>query len=288
MKENKHPSLEGEFSVFSLEAWLCGQVRPGLQEEVGAWLQADAGARKRLADLQASNRQMLSEHPADWLMGALASRARTVRPRVRAGSLLVRKAWLAIPAAAALLLVLIFHPAGPQPRSDGQHEVDPIIIKGGAAATELTGSLQVHRLVGNAIEVLPDGSEVGPGELLQLSYWISTDAYGMIISIDGRGLVTQHFPLENEANRLRGRKLTLLPYAIELDQAPRFERFYLILAPGPFSAQELLKLIRERLPAVDGRPLPKLDLPPGFVQKALTLVKKPLTGSRRSDRMGRS
>ena len=276
MKENKNRSREGEFSAFSLEAWLCGQVRPELQEDVGAWLRTNERQRRHLADLQAANRQFLAEHPADWLMGELAIRAQAARPRFGLGSLLARKAWLAIPAAAALLLVLLFHPARPLPRSGKAHEFDPILIKGGAAVADLTGSLQVHRLARNAIEVLPDGSEVRPGELLQLSCWISTDAYGLIISIDGRGTVTQHFPLENEGNRLRGRKWTLLPFAIELDQAPRFECFYLIIAPGPFATHELLTHIKGRLLGAFDRPPLKLDLPPGFVQKALTLVKKKL------------
>lgn len=273
MKEKEKQSLEGEFSGFSLEAWLCGQVRPELEEEVGAWLRTNEQARKQLADLRASNRQTLEKYPADWMMSKLASRLQATRPQPRPGSRLIGKAWLAIPAAAALLLVLLFNPARPQRKAGGRQAADRIIIKGGSAAVDLTGSLQIHRRDKDAIEVLRDGSEARPGELLQLSYWLSTDAYGMIISIDGLGLVTQHFPLEGKENLIRGRKQTFLPYAIELDQAPRFERFYLIIAPRPFAAHELLARIKGSLPVVQGQPLLKLELPPGFVQTALTLVK---------------
>jgi hypothetical protein len=288
VKENKNQSLEGEFSGFSLEAWLCGQVRPELEEEVGAWLRTDERARKQLADLQASNRQILEKYPADWMMSELASRLQATRPQPRPGTRLISKAWLAIPAAAALLLVLLFNPARPQPKAGERQAADRIIIKGGSAAADLTGSLQVHRRDKEAIEVLRDGSEVRPGELLQLSYWLSTDAYGMIISIDGLGMVTQHFPLEGGGSLIRGRRRIFLPYAIELDQAPRFERFYLIVAPRPFAAPELLARIKGSLPGVRGRPLLKLELPPGFVQTALTLVKKPLTAGRRPNKMDKS
>jgi hypothetical protein len=68
------------------------------------------------------------------------------------------------------------------------------------------------------------------------------DPYGLILSVDGRGGVTLHFPAEKDGSSLLVlNKKTALPHAIELDDAPGFERFFLITSGFPIDVEDVLK-----------------------------------------------
>src|SRR5262249_16204658 len=60
--------------------------------------------------------------------------------------------------------------------------------------------------------------------------------YGVIASVDGAGAVTLHFPFSEDAPPQAtavARDTTTLPHAYALDDAPRFERFFFLIANHP-------------------------------------------------------
>ncbi len=62
----------------------------------------------------------------------------------------------------------------------------------------------------------------------------------MILSIDGRGMVTIHYPPEGKASaRLELNKKVLLSSAYQLDDAPGFERFFYISSRRPLRMKEI-------------------------------------------------
>ena len=52
----------------------------------------------------------------------------------------------------------------------------------------------VHRKVNDTVELLESGDEAKAGDLLQIAYVSAGADYGVILSIDGRGVVTLHYP----------------------------------------------------------------------------------------------
>ncbi|MDE2734261.1 MAG: ActD-like protein, partial [Gemmatimonadota bacterium] len=70
--------------------------------------------------------------------------------------------------------------------------------------------------------------------------------FGAILSVDGRGTVTQHLPATGtEAVPLAAQDT--LDVAYELDDAPRWERFYLVAADRRFE----LATVKTKLAAGD-------------------------------------
>jgi len=98
----------------------------------------------------------------------------------------------------------------------------------------------------------------------------------VLLSIDGRGHVTLHSPDAGEtmATRLSGKGEVRLPSAYELDDAPAFERFFLVRAATPFSIATALDAARA-LAAQPSARKQSLALPPGFEQISLALDKAP-------------
>ena len=67
----------------------------------------------------------------------------------------------------------------------------------------------------------------------------------MIVSVDGRGVVTEHLPQnESEAAALRAGGPVILASSYRLDDAPRFEVFYFVTADEPFAMARVVAAAR--------------------------------------------
>ena len=82
-------------------------------------------------------------------------------------------------------------------------------------------------------------------DVIRLGYQAAGRAFGVIVSMDGRGTVTQHLPATGTAAvALRPGGQVLLDAAYELDNAPRWERFCLVTSERPFDLGVVLDAAR--------------------------------------------
>jgi len=248
--------------------WLLERLALGeLDAETAADVRRRLAAEGRSPDdvfaaVAASNREILSEVPATATAAeirrrAAAASAREAAPRRRA--LLVFAPLVFAGGAAALLL------AGPTERIKGDREVPN------------AARLYVYRHGTDGDQRLADGASAARGDLVQLAYRSRRGGYGVLLSIDGAGKVTLHWPerqdgaaapLESSGGETR------LPSAYELDDAPAFERFFLVRAAGPFPVAAALNAARA-LAAQPAARKQTLALPGEFEQISLALDKTP-------------
>lgn len=149
----------------------------------------------------------------------------------------------------------------------------------GSEGTQVKGvtapHLELHRQrAGADPEVLAAGAAVRAGNLLQLSYVAAGAPYGVVVSVDGRGAVTLHLPEGGgRAVPLRRGGAVALAHAYQLDDAPGFERFFLVTARAPFDAGVAIEAAR-RIAALGAAETAPLPLPPGLGQQAVLLRKR--------------
>ena len=125
-------------------------------------------------------------------------------------------------------------------------------------------------------ERLSDGARAARGDLLQLAYAAGPDGrYGVLLSIDGAGRVTQHLPEPgaSAAAALRSPNEIHLPTAYELDDAPGFERFLLITSAQPFPVASALDAARSLAGQGSSARTAPLPLSPEFHQTSVLLQK---------------
>ncbi|MDA3851453.1 MAG: hypothetical protein PF447_09290 [Spirochaetaceae bacterium] len=112
--------------------------------------------------------------------------------------------------------------------------------------------LTIYRHQGDNIQKLVDGDHAQAGDLLQIAYKeIPQESFGLIISLDGAGNQTVHFPMSGqEAQLLDSSGEVYLPWSYELDNAPDYEAFFLIISEQPFSLADITApaLLENRLP----------------------------------------
>jgi hypothetical protein len=263
-----------------LERLAQGELDPVAAQELRARLAAEGRSLDdELAALERSNRELLAAQPKDMVAASIRRRAESARPTMARASRL--SFWIApLALSGSLGLVLLLARPGTdrgRPTSPTVEQVENTTLKG-----PTTPRLLVYRQrAGGAgdpgsSEQLGDGARAARGDLLQLGYARVPDGtYGMLLSIDGAGRVSQHLPEEGarRATPLRALREIHLPSAYELDDAPGFERFVLITSAEPFAVEPVLDAARALArQSVRGRALP-LALAPSFHQTSVLLSK---------------
>jgi hypothetical protein len=256
-QDKKTPEwLVERLALGELDATAAADVRRRLATE-GRDVEAE------LAAIATSNREILDALPPAMVAGTVRRRAEA-RPARRASWMLALP--LAVGGVAALLLVAR---PGTHVTTGGGQVLEDTNIKGPAA-------LKVYRQVGTSNEKLYDGASATRGDLLQLAYRAGDKAmFGALLSIDGRGHVTVHWPEGNaeSAARLSQKGEIKLPSAYELDDAPAYERFVFVTSEAPFSMSSVLEAAHALAARPSDARVQRLALPASLNQLSLTLDK---------------
>lgn len=273
MKDNGIPDL-------FIEKLLLGELPQGTKER----LLKDPDVQRRLEELKAENRRILEEYPPEEMAKAIRNRSRLSQQseaveaaHLRPADPMRRLNWFGaplrrlVPAASFTLLVLVggllLITRGPEfftPRGQGSE----IRLKGGAP------HLNVYVQTVAGARLLEEGDRVSEGMTLQVGYVSGVDEYGAIVSIDGRGEVTLHFPLSAVTGQsLEGEGEVLLPFAYTLDDAPDFERFFFVVSGRPFSVETVLEAAEELAEEPETAKSQSLSLPGRLEQSSILLLK---------------
>jgi hypothetical protein len=260
--------------------WLLERLALGeLDAETAADVRRRLAAEGRSPDeivaaVAASNKEILEQLPATPTAAAIRRRAEKAEAAAQPAR---RRAFLwsaplALAGAAAVVL-MVARPPQPAPECDYRgSDGECIIVKDGEKVPQ---RLYVYRHSTDGDERLRDGARVTRGDLVQLAYRSRAGGYGVLLSIDGAGKVTMHWPDKNDgaAATLQARdELFRLPSSYELDDAPAFERFFMVRAASPFSVATALEAAHTIAGQPSARTQP-LALPPGFEQISLALDK---------------
>ena len=231
-QQDKHP-----ISDYQLERYL---LREGTDDELAALdrrVADDPELAQRLAALERSNEELHQRYPPEWMRGQIELKLKRVQGRRVQRTWSGYRLW-AVPAVALILAVV----AVPTLLDQETSEAPETRIKGG----EQEPRLLVFRKLASGAERLQDEALAKSGDLVQLAYRSGGLQFGAILSVDGRGTVTQHLPATGaEAVPLAAQDT--LDVAYELDDAPRWERFYLMAADRRFG----LAAVKAKLAAGD-------------------------------------
>lgn len=288
---------EGRLPDLLLERYRLGEMSAEDREALNRQLAADPEGQKRLEQLRESDLEIERQHPPEWL--ALRVRERLQARAAMAGASGPRRSRRAlrwpVPAAlvsAAAVLIAVAHLSRQMPSPESSAAVvrpgvvttPPAAAKGdpevapahdeGNRVKGLGPFLTLYRKTSEGSEALEDGARVRAGDVVRLAYRCPERRYGTIVSIDGRGVVTRHLPRTGaRAVPLKSGEAVLLDHAYELDDAPRFERFYLITSAAPFELAPVLAAAR-RAALSAGEAPPALGLPNAFEQSTFALEKE--------------
>ena len=248
-----------------LERYLLGELPEDERGRIERLLALDPALRRRLDGLRDSDTEIARQYPAALMDERIRGRARASGASRREATPVRRvPAWL-VPALAATAVVLavgvgVLRPPAP---------ADGIRLKGGDA------EIVVFRKTAAGSERLGPGARAVPGELIRVGYRAAGRPYGAIVSTDGNGNVTQHLPRSGgRAAPLETGGTVLLDFSYELDDAPRWERFYLVTGDEPFDLEAVRQAARKVAATGSAGAPPQLEIPANLQQSIFTLTKE--------------
>ncbi|PKL13320.1 MAG: hypothetical protein CVV50_03565 [Spirochaetae bacterium HGW-Spirochaetae-6] len=254
---------KSNISDLMLEQALLGELPPMEYERVMSAIKEDPILRERFEDLKRSNEEFHAYYPTYQFMADLHSKVDLNRPKSKRFLLSFKTVFSA---SFILLLSMGLFFIGPW-----GGESDTMREKG------LEPFLSIYRQRDQKeVETLREGMQVKEGDLLQIGLVARGQAYGAVFSVDGRGVVTWHYPKESSGGtRLPDQsKEWVLPYAYELDDAPAYEQFYFISSHWKIDALMLRALTEKLAAALLENPEVRLILPPQFKLFTLKLHKE--------------
>jgi anti-sigma-K factor RskA len=228
-----------------LERYVLGEVSDAQRAEVEAELARDPALVIRIKELREDSRRILSDYPPRMVALAVEKRVGAKRVGGRQQYL-----WLglssALVAAVAVIVVVqtgLFENSN-RPAIGVESPARQVVKREmDLEKTRLKGDarLMVYRLQNQESVELVDEAEAMAGDVIQLKILAGNAVHGVVFSVDGRGAVTLHFPVDMGADTLldpRGGQP--LARAYELDDAPDFERFFFVTGEEPLSIEAVL------------------------------------------------
>jgi hypothetical protein len=205
-------------SELMLERYCLGETSPSEQVMIEAALVADAALGARLAALKKADEEIRGRYRTQCRRFPQVARQMRRRRRIAVGL-----------CAAALVLLSIAPLIGLFDRFSAPTDR----IKGG------TNELWVYLKTDTGEAVLTDGMKLHEGNTVQLAYMAAAERYGVIFSIDGRSVVTPHYPEAGESGRLIAGRQVPLDVAYTLDDAPFYEIFFFVISVVPIDIDAL-------------------------------------------------
>lgn len=248
-------NARNHISDYKLERYLLGELPSNELDSIRRRAEDDLGVRKRLEALEQSNRELSEKYHSAWMSRRIQLKMEgpVVDEKRRFAAI---QSW-AVPVAVAAMLMVVVLPTLFGPDEETR-------VKG------LEPQLKLFRKTGTGSERLEDGSLAGEGDLVQIVYIAAGERYGVVISSDGWGTMTLHLPLEGKhAVELQQEGPDNLDFSYELDDAPRWERFYFITADIPFD----IAVARMAIRRAEDAGIEELALPRGFKQDLFILEK---------------
>lgn len=285
--------MTDEVPELFVEKLALGELPDDEAQAVRAQLGDDASPR--LAAIEASNQEILREHPPERTAAKIDRRLAALDepPRRQSATRMTMLASAAVLVAALVPIWLLVGSDDPAPSDspptiargipggvpggipggvevgpDGSGHKETVYLKGDA-------QLIVERVADNRAEMMHEADAAQAGDQLQVSYRAAGSPHGVIVSIDGAGVATLHFPAQPDGTTelAQGGKIPLST-SYELDDAPGFERFFFVTADddGPIDVDTVLKAA-QRLAASPTAERGPLALPTRLRHQSLRLVK---------------
>ncbi len=232
---------------WKLERYLTGDLPDSEMREIREMETTDEIFAGRVKMMREDNRAILKKMPFERLserLDAMPARSGNGSNRVGNGvSFTLVKFATAAALVLAVVSVVLFSQREIVPEQSGAQVMDVAMVDAVPAGDEsgdtrikgLEARIEVWKKTADSAVQMSNLDEVREGDEIQLRYSVPEKCFGMLLSMDGNGTVTMHMGEGNKAIALEPGKMTTLPFAYKLDNAPKFEAFYLLTSRDTFS-----------------------------------------------------
>jgi len=261
-------------SEIILERYVLGELPESRMSELSDLISSNPDLKQKIDNIKKSNEEILKKYPFEMVSPGIKNRVITEKKQDKSKS---KNKYFLIPAFAAVTAAVLFFIL-PLLNNSTNNDIstDATRIKG------VEANIFIYRKTDSNVELLGDGSTAKKNDLLQIAYSVSgKELYGAIISVDGRGTVTLHYPANGSSSKIKTGSKVILQNSYELDDAPSFEKFFFFISGSEIETDKIIagakilasdpKRILDKKIVETGNP----DIQPDkFKETSLTIFKK--------------
>jgi hypothetical protein len=229
---------------WKLERYLTGDLPESEMREIREMEATDEIFAGRVKMLREDNRAILKKMPFERLSEKMEARELGTGRGMNGAGNVVSFKFVKIAAAAALVLAVVSvalfgqREIVPAQSSDGAQVMDVAMVtevENGTRIKGLDARMEVWKKTGDSAVQMQNLDEAREGDEIQLRYSVPEKCFGLLFSMDGNGTITMHMADGSQAIALEPGKMTTLPFAYKLDNAPKFEKFFLLTSQKDFT-----------------------------------------------------
>ena len=224
-----------KISDFKLERYLLGELSEKEMRELQERELSDEIFAARVAEMRLQGKRFVAENPFVALEAKMAAAEQSANDEHNVVSVM----WLKVAAALVIALgvfsmVLLNRNVETFDNKDAAMQVAMADVDDGTRIKGMQASLEVWKKTGDSAVQMVNLGDAHEGDEIQLRYRVPQKCFGMLFSMDGNGTITMHMGEGNKAIELEPGKMTTLPFAYKLDNAPKFEKFFLLTSQNSF------------------------------------------------------
>ena len=227
---------------WKLERYLTGDLPEGEMREIRELEKTDEIFAHRVKILREDNAAILKKLPFEKLsekMDAISARSGSGKSAGNGMNFKLVKFAAAAALVLAVVSVALFsqREIGPDVGTDGAQVMDVAMVDAQDDGTRIKGldaRMEVWKKMGDSAVQMSNLDEAREGDEIQLRYSVPEKCFGLLFSMDGNGTLTMHMAEGNRAIALEPGKMTTLPFAYKLDNAPKFEKFFFLTSRDTF------------------------------------------------------
>ena len=225
-----------KISDFKLERYLLGELSEKEMRELQERELSDEIFAARVAEMRLQGKRFLAENPFADLEERIEAAEAAGNSAEKAGQNIL---WLKVAAALVIALgifsvVVLNRDVATYDNNAASMEVAMADVDDGTRIKGMQASLEVWKKTGDSAVQMVNLGDAHEGDEIQLRYRVPQKCFGMLFSMDGNGTITMHMGEGNKAIELEPGKMTTLPFAYKLDNAPKFEKFFLLTSQNAF------------------------------------------------------
>ena len=223
-----------KISDFKLECYLLGELPQNEMKALQKREAEDEIFAARVAEMRLQGKRFVAENPFEALEAKMDAADEAADGNVISGL------WLKVAAALVIALgvfsmVVLNRNVETYSGESATMEVAMANVDDGTRIKGMSASLEVWKKTGDSAVQMVNLGDASEGDEIQLRYRVPQKCFGMLFSMDGNGTVTMHMGDGNNAIELEPGKMTTLPFAYKLDNAPKFEKFFLLTSQNSFA-----------------------------------------------------
>ncbi|MGL1935478.1 MAG: hypothetical protein OCD01_10670 [Fibrobacterales bacterium] len=220
-----------KYDDFTLEQYLLGDLSEAESTAMKKSIADDSVLQQRIALLEQNNHDLRERFPYATMEGKVRQK------RAQRKSLYKEKEGFAFTSLVKGVLVTLMVVFGVTITYKSMSPFEGQMMNDTAEVVRIKGldaQLNVYKKTRLGSSLMRDSMVVSAGDEFQLEYVVTEQCHGVILSIDGNGAVTYHLAKKDGGSVRLDSLKRLLPFSYQLDDAPRYETFYMVLRAEAF------------------------------------------------------